>query len=90
MINLSCLPVQVCGDGGLAGLYQGLPDLTDPSANGIAVAHMVWLWVLLKAFGLYDYCLERFQNLESAAKNWKKDKTAQENIDAWTFNPGTA
>lgn len=60
--------IQVCGEGGLAELYRGLPDLTDSSANGIAVAHMVWLWVLLKAFGLYEYCLERFANLESATK----------------------
>ena len=67
--------LQVCGEGGLAELYKGLPDLTDPCANGIAMAHMVWLWVLLKAFGMYDYCLERFANLESAAKVCKSNQT---------------
>jgi len=83
---------EVCGggEGALRRLYEGLPDLTDPRANGIAVAHVVWMWVLLKAFGLYDFCLERFVNLEAASKQWKADKSAEQNIEAWTFNPGRA
>lgn len=79
-----------CGPGGLQALYTGLPDLDDPRANGIAIAHMVWLWVLITGLGLFEYAQERFANLESTAASWSSKKSAEENIDAWGFNPGRA
>ena len=78
-----------CGDGGLNGLYQGIPEHMDPVCNGIAIAHMVWLWALVKGLGMYSYAKERFKSLEDSAGAWKKDKSVQENIDAWNdFNCG--
>jgi hypothetical protein len=78
-----------CGAGGLNGLYQGLPDHMDPVCNGIAIAHMVWMWALVKGLGMHAYAKERFKSLEDCAGAWKKDKSVQENIDAWNdFNCG--
>ena len=83
---MSCLSVR---QGGLAALYQGLPDHTDPASDGIAIAHMVWLWALVKGLGLYSYAKERFESLEGCAKTWRRDKSAEENILAWNgFNTG--
>jgi len=84
-----CLDPSCATQGGLAGLYQGLPDHTDPVCNGIAIAHMVWLWALVKGLGLYSYAKERFDSLEGCAKTWKKEKSVEENILAWNgFNTG--
>ena len=78
-----------CGAGGLNALYEGIPSHMDPVCNGIAVAHMVWMWALVKGLGMYTYAKERFKSLEEATGAWKKDKSVQENIDAWNgFNCG--
>jgi len=36
----------------IRALYTGIPDLADPRANGIAIAHIVWLWSLVEGLGL--------------------------------------
>ena len=70
-------------------IYQGIPEPSDPKTDGIAIAHMVWMWALVKGLGMYEYTKERFDGLETCAGNWKKDKTFAENIAGWNgFNQG--
>ena len=70
-------------------MYQGIPAHCDPKTDGIAIAHMVWMWALVKGLGMYEYAKERFDGLESCATNWKKDKSFEENILGWNgFNQG--
>jgi len=80
--------LDTCGAGGLELLYKGLPNLDDPRANGIGIPHLVWLWVMVKAFGLYSFAEERFKGMQDEANKWNKSKTHAENILAWNFNPG--
>jgi hypothetical protein len=41
----------------------------------------MWLWNLVKAYGMIEYAQARYASLEAASKKWDKKKTFQENVD---------
>eukprot|EP00752_Nemacystus_decipiens_P010284 g9164.t1 len=68
--------------------WHGLPGCYD-TPTGVFVCHIVWLWNVVTAWGMYDFARARYATLES---NWDKHKpelSDQENIDAFnSFTPG--
>jgi len=70
--------------------FEGLPDAYSNS-EGLPVGYLFWLWWLVKAWGLYDYALQRYPYLEAGVKSWDDSRPAVENaqtLNSWT--PGIA
>jgi len=72
--------------------YHGLPD-SYQTKNAVNIAHIVWLYNLIKAFGLVDYALERYLWLEGNAEKWDKNVGYWENVEKigpimWGYVPG--
>ena len=68
-----------------------IPSFYEEPSNGIALGHILWCYNVLKAYGLYDFAQERYNNMETAfpSKSWKKDKTFAENAKTLdNGNPG--
>ncbi len=56
-----------------------IPSCYDESTEGIAIGHILWLHDMLTGFGMYEFCKDRYDSLESA--KWNKKKSIKENID---------
>jgi predicted aldo/keto reductase-like oxidoreductase len=54
-----------------------LPTCYEKETDGIAVGHILWLHNLLTAFGMYEFCKDRYDSLEST--KWDKKKSFEEN-----------
>jgi hypothetical protein len=61
-----------------------LPDCEQPITQGVAMGHILWLHNLCQAFGMYDFCRERYANLERQA--WNDKLSFQQNL--LKFNDG--
>lgn len=57
-----------------------LPSMMDESTDGVAVGHILWLWNLLEAYGMYEFCQDRYTSLVNSS--WDKKKSFKENADA--------
>jgi predicted aldo/keto reductase-like oxidoreductase len=55
-----------------------LPTCEDEGTQGTAIGHVLWLYNLMKAFGMYDFCKARYKSLSECP--WKKDKPFEENL----------
>lgn len=49
-----------------------LPSCEEEITNGTAMGHVLWLYNLMKSFGMYDFCATRYKNLLKCAWNDKK------------------
>ena len=49
-----------------------LPTCEEAEAHGSAIGHVLWVHNLMKAFGMYDFCLARYDQLEQTSWNNKK------------------
>ncbi|CAM9199729.1 unnamed protein product [Phaeothamnion confervicola] len=80
---------EALGDEWLATWWKGLPGAYD-TPTGVFVPHILWLWGLVKAWGMYDFCRARYATLEGNAKNWKTELAPEENLEkCWSdFVPG--
>jgi uncharacterized protein len=63
---------------------MNLPDCEQPITQGVAIGHILWLHNLCQAFGMYDFCRERYANLES--QTWNDKLSFQQNL--LKFNDG--
>lgn len=57
-----------------------IPSMLDESTDGIAVGHILWLYNLLVAYGMYEFCQDRYTSLMIC--KWNKKKSFTENADA--------
>ena len=57
-----------------------VPDCEKEPTNGTALGHVLWLHNLVSAFGLYEFSLARYKNLE--ATKWNPKKSFDENRKA--------
>jgi predicted aldo/keto reductase-like oxidoreductase len=65
----------------------GLPTCYDEPTAGQALGHMLWLHGLMKAYGMYDFCRDRYNMLEGCS--WNRRKSFEANIAKMrSFNPG--
>ena len=68
--------------------WKGVPTMWEEKSQGIAVSHIIWLWGLVKAFGMVCFAKDRYKSMESENAKWKDKKDALTNIGNFSFNPG--
>lgn len=62
-----------------------VPSFYDKSSDGIALGHILWLHNCMSAFGMYEFCNDRYGMLLKT--KWNKSKSYEENLKT-NFNPG--
>lgn len=67
--------------------FHGLPD---PYSNpeGISFPYLLWLHMVVKAWGLHKFAQMRYQNLEENVKDWKENQTLEVNLKSFSWVPG--
>jgi predicted aldo/keto reductase-like oxidoreductase len=68
---------QVLGKEWSAKGTLNIPHCEVESTHGTSIGHMLWLYNLMKAFGMYDFCYDRYQSLKS--QPWNEKKSFEEN-----------
>lgn len=64
-----------------------VPSYFDESSDGIALGHILWIHNCMKAYGMYEFCNDRYGMLLKT--KWLKNKTYEENRKAMSpGNPG--
>ena len=58
--------------------WLGLPDCY-MTPTGIHIAEIVWLWAVVKAWGLHEYAVSQYSKLEAAAATWDPSLTPEQN-----------
>lgn len=66
-----------------------VPDCYDERTDGVLVGHVLWLHNLMTAYGMYDFCKERYKSMFAAESAWKDGKSFKENCEKMApFNAG--
>jgi len=65
----------------------GLPDAYS-NHLGIGVGYLLWLWWIVKTWGLYYFALKRYASLEANLKTWDDEKSADQNMELFSWVPG--
>ncbi len=55
-----------------------IPSFFNASTDGQSLGHMLWLHNCLTAYGMYEFCSDRYKMLEGT--KWTKGKTFEENV----------
>lgn len=76
------------GVGYRSSWWNDLPDPYNPVVDGISFPHLLWLHMVVKAWGLHKFAQLRYQNLEGNIKDWKADQTIEENLKSFSWVPG--
>lgn len=74
--------------------WRGLPK-AQHSAHFVEHNQIVWIYNMIKAYGLYEFARNRYGALEGNLEKWDDSKTPDENIEkigrnSWGFVPGLA
>merc|ERR1712157_4207 len=73
--------------------YLGLPN-HDQCRYGTMISNIVWIYVLLKSYGMHGFGKDRYGTLQGSSEKWDYEKTKTENIQAmgpaWPWMPGCA
>ena len=88
--SLDAAMATAVGEDWLRGFWRGVPSMLDEESSGVAVCHILWLWGLVKAFGMLVFAKQRYKSLESAGKKWSDKKKFEAVVGGWAFNPGRA
>jgi uncharacterized protein len=99
--RLEAQKLDALGEDWIKSWWKGLTKARDlsnqqddnPNVHFIEHGQIIWLYNTLKAFGMYEFCKDRYNSFQSNAKKWDKDKSPEENIQAipkmaWGFVPG--
>ncbi|KAL7495400.1 hypothetical protein ACHAWT_003860 [Skeletonema menzelii] len=62
-----------------------VPSFYEKSSDGMALGHILWIHNCMKAYGMYEFCNDRYGMLLKT--KWLKNKTYEENFKA-NFNAG--
>ncbi len=55
-----------------------IPTCYDERSHGVGIGHVLWLHDMLTAYGMYEFCKDRYSSLEGCS--WSKKKSFEENI----------
>lgn len=74
-----------------ANWHKKLPTCFE-TENGTAFSNIVWYHNIIKAYGLVDFCTERYNNLKGNRKKWIDGDSYEKNMEAqgWGYGPGLA
>ncbi|CAN0171543.1 unnamed protein product [Pylaiella littoralis] len=82
------LMVEKLGEEWVSNWWHGLPGAYD-TPTGVFVAHIVWLWNVVTAWGMYDFARARYETLEQNMDKHKPELSDEENLKAFnSFTPG--
>lgn len=76
--RLRGLEREALGEGWAEGWWKGLPGCYD-NQTGVHVATIMWLWGLVKAWGMEEYARVQYSKLEANRPLWDKGLTKEEN-----------
>lgn len=62
-----------------------VPSFYDKASDGMALGHILWIHNCMQAYGMYEFCNDRYGMLLKT--KWVKSKSYEENFKA-NFNPG--
>lgn len=62
-----------------------VPSFYDKPSDGMALGHILWIHNCMTAYGMYEFCNDRYGMLLKT--KWVKSKSYEENVKA-NFNPG--
>ena len=54
-----------------------IPTCENEATHGTAIGHVLWLYNLMKSFGMHDFCAVRYKNLLGC--KWNDKKPFEEN-----------
>ena len=74
--RLDARAVEVQGKDWASKGLLNLPGPYDECTDGIHVGHVLWIHNLLTTYGMYEFCRDRYEGLETA--KWNKKKTWEE------------
>mmetsp|Transcript_18676 Transcript_18676/g.37087 ORF Transcript_18676/g.37087 Transcript_18676/m.37087 type:complete len:640 (-) Transcript_18676:54-1973(-) len=74
----------VLGKDWLKSWHVGLPNYSH-SDRGSQIGNMVWLYNVIKVYGMLDFAKDRYNTLTGNAQRWDHNKSWKENV---TSNPG--
>ena len=74
--RLDARAVEVQGKDWTSKGLLNLPGPYDECTDGIHVGHILWIHNLLTTYGMYEFCRDRYEGLETA--KWNKKKTWEE------------
>jgi len=55
-----------------------IPNCEEEPTHGVAIGHVLWIYNLMKSFGMYDFCSARHKNL--ASTGWNTKLSFEENL----------
>mmetsp|Transcript_13604 Transcript_13604/g.17735 ORF Transcript_13604/g.17735 Transcript_13604/m.17735 type:complete len:534 (+) Transcript_13604:49-1650(+) len=83
--RLRAIAVEAVGEEWLNNWWKNVPNVYE-HPTGTEILNMLWLWTLIKSYGMYDFARARYANIESNTAKWDDSKTAEENWKALSFN----
>jgi hypothetical protein len=71
----------------------GLPNYTQSNDRGFQIGNMVWLYNVIKVYGMLNFAKDRYATMIGNSSKWDPDKTWRENVFAspgFNWMPGCA
>lgn len=84
---------RVLGEDWASTWHVGLPNYTQSEGRGFQIGNMVWLYNVVRMYGMLDYARDRYATLVGNASRWDPKKTWKENVFAspgFSWMPGCA
>ena len=84
---------RVLGERWASTWHVGLPNYTQSEARGFQIGNMVWLYNVVRMYGMLDYARDRYNTMVGNSSKWDIDKTFRENVFAspgFNWMPGCA
>lgn len=73
---------RVLGKEWAATWQVGLPNYSQSQERGFQIGNMVWLYNVIKVYGMLDFARDRYATLVGNSKKWDVEKTWKENVFA--------
>ena len=84
---------RVLGERWASTWHVGLPNYTQSEARGYQIGNMVWLYNVVRMYGMLDYSRDRYNTMVGNTSRWDIEKTWRENVFAspgFNWMPGCA
>jgi predicted aldo/keto reductase-like oxidoreductase len=84
---------RVLGEEWASTWQVGLPNYTQSNDRGFQIGNMVWLYNVIKVYGMLNFAKDRYATMIGNSSKWDPDKTWRENVFAspgFNWMPGCA
>ena len=73
---------RVLGEGWASSWHVGLPNYTQSIDRGFQIGNMVWLYNVIRVYGMLNYARDRYATMIGNSSKWDPNKTWRENVFA--------